>query len=71
MRELRPALTGRDEFVRRVDDRQRRAGYRLIGDVTDDATAATAVAGFRIGDNLAWGRHLQVPDLSHHFCRDL
>lgn len=64
MRELRPALASRDEFVQQVDDRQRPAGYRLIASVADDTSAARAVAGFRVGDNLAWGHHLYVDDLS-------
>jgi ribosomal protein S18 acetylase RimI-like enzyme len=64
MRELRPALASRNEFVQQVDDRQRPAGYRLIGSVVDDATAALAVAGFRVGDNLGWGHHLYIDDLS-------
>jgi GNAT superfamily N-acetyltransferase len=34
------------------------------GSVVDDATAALAVAGFRVGDNLAWGHHLYIDDLS-------
>jgi GNAT superfamily N-acetyltransferase len=62
MRHLHPALASRDEFVQQVDGRQRAAGYRLVTSVPDDA--APAVAGFRIGDNLAWGRHLYIDDLS-------
>jgi hypothetical protein len=54
LRELRPALLSRDGFVQQVDDRQRPAGYRLIASVVEDATAPLAVAGFRVGDNLAW-----------------
>jgi GNAT superfamily N-acetyltransferase len=64
MRELRPALASRDEFVQQVDDRQRPAGYRLVASVADDATAAVAVAGFRAGDNLVGGHHLDIDDLS-------
>ena len=64
MRALRPALVERDEFVRQVDQRQRPSGYRLIGSLPDQGDPAVAVAGFRLGDNLAWGRHLYVDDLS-------
>jgi GNAT superfamily N-acetyltransferase len=61
---IRREGASRDEFVQQVDDRQRPAGYRLVGSVVDDATAALAVAGFRVGDNLAWGHHLYIDDLS-------
>jgi GNAT superfamily N-acetyltransferase len=64
MRELRQALASRDEFVERVDQRQRPSGYRLAAAVPDDGGPALAVAGFRVGENLAWGRHLYVDDLS-------
>ncbi len=64
MRELRPGLTSRDEFVTRVDRVQRPAGYRLVAAVPGDDGPALAVAGFRVGENLAWGRHLYVDDLS-------
>lgn len=64
MRELRTGLASEQAFVARVDQVQRPAGYRLIGCVTDDDGPAVAVAGFRLGDNLAWGRHLYIDDLS-------
>lgn len=64
MRELRPELASEHEFVRQVDQRQRPSGYRLVGSVPDDTAPALAVAGFRIGDNLAWGHHLYIDDLS-------
>lgn len=64
MRELRPGLASEHEFVRQVDERQRPAGYRLIGSVPDDTAAAVGVAGFRVGNNLAWGHHLYIDDLS-------
>jgi len=51
-----------------VDRVQRPAGYRLIGAFEEEAVEeeayAVAVAGFRLGTNLAWGRHLYVDDLS-------
>jgi len=64
MRELRPELASEYEFVRQVDQRQPPAGYRLVGSVPDDTAPALAVAGFRVGENLAWGRHLYIDDLS-------
>ncbi len=59
MRELRPHV-GEQEFLLRVRA-QRAAGYRLAC-LRAEGTAV-AVAGFRIGENLAWGRHLYVDDL--------
>ncbi len=72
MRELRPTLVSREEFVDQVDLRQRPAGYRLVASLSDSVTdpssdpggGVAAVAGFRSGENLAWGRHLYVDDLS-------
>jgi GNAT superfamily N-acetyltransferase len=72
MRELRTHLDSMTEFVRRVDDVQRPAGYRLLGAFEPGIDDAVAVAGFRIGDSLAWGRHLYVDDLvtrETHRCR--
>ncbi len=64
MRALRPAVREESAFVAQVDERQRSAGYRLVGWVADYDSPALAVAGFRMGENLAWGRHLYVDDLS-------
>ena len=66
MRALRPSLADEESFARWVDDVQRPEGYRLVGvfdDIRDDESAA-AVAGFRLGHNLAWRRFLYVDDLS-------
>ena len=59
MRELRPHL---DEagFVDRVR-RQEQGGYRLA--FVAARPGVVAVAGFRVGENLAWGRFLYVDDL--------
>ena len=35
-----------------------------MGSFEPGVAAAAAVAGFRTGENLAWGRHLYVDDLS-------
>ena len=59
MRELRPHL-GEAEFVTRVR-RLQEGGYRLVCLRVDDAPVA--VAGIRMGENLAWGRFLYVDDL--------
>ena len=64
MRALRTSLVDRDDFVRQVDQRQRPSGYRLIASLPDQGDSAVAVAGFRLGENLAWGRHLYIDDLS-------
>ena len=64
MRALRTALASEDEFAARIDGTQRAAGYRLVAAFEDGAEQAVAVAGFRVGHNLAWGRFLYVDDLS-------
>ena len=61
--ELRPGLGTPEALVRQVDERQRAAGYRLVGAFDDGAQDAAAVAGFRVNEFLAWGRHLYVDDL--------
>lgn len=63
MRALRPHLDSEAAFVARVDGVQRREGYRLAVALGEDGTVE-AVAGFRVGENLAWGRFLYVDDLS-------
>ncbi len=59
MRELRPHIA-EDEFLSRVRHQQN-TGYRLA--FVQEADAVVAVAGFRIGENLAWGRFMYVDDL--------
>lgn len=59
MRELRPHLV-RESFVDRVRLQQRQ-GYRLV--YLEEGGAPVAVAGFRIIENLVWGRFLYVDDL--------
>jgi GNAT superfamily N-acetyltransferase len=60
---LRPAYTV-DALVERVDAVQRPGGYRLAASFADGAAEAASAAGFRILENLAWGRALYVDDLS-------
>jgi GNAT superfamily N-acetyltransferase len=42
---------------------QRAGGYRVVAAFEDGEREAAAAAGFRISENLAWGRHLYVDDL--------
>ena len=58
MSELRPHITA-GEFLERVR-RQQKEGYKLACVVDEEVKA---VAGFRFGENLAWGRYLYVDDL--------
>jgi len=64
MRALRTIYDSEEGFVEYVDGVLRPAGYRLLGAFSPDRAPAGAVAGFRIGDNLAWGHYLYVDDLS-------
>lgn len=59
MCQLRPHVS-LDDLVTRVR-RQRQGGYRLAA--TEDDGRVTAVAGFRLLENLGWGRVLYVDDL--------
>jgi GNAT superfamily N-acetyltransferase len=63
MLELRPNIGTRAEFVARVNDVQRPAGYRLVGSFDEGEPVAAAAAGFHMGDMLAWGHFLYVEDL--------
>ena len=63
MLELRPNIGTESEFVARVNDVQRPAGYRLLASFDDHDTAAAGAAGFHIRDMLAWGHYLYVEDL--------
>ena len=64
MHALRTHLVDEADFVRRVDEVQRPEGYRLVGAFDREEPPAAAVAGFRVGDNLAWGHFLYVDDLA-------
>jgi len=59
MLELRPHLV-HEQFVARIRS-QEPAGYRLAYVRASDSVVA--VAGFRLAENLAWGRFLYVDDL--------
>src|SRR3954447_5776181 len=60
--ELRPQRAPAEALVA-LADAQRAAGYRLGGSCEPGEDDAAAVAGFRVQENLAWGRHLYVDDL--------
>jgi GNAT superfamily N-acetyltransferase len=60
--ELRPQRAPA-EALAALADGQRAAGYRLVGSFEPGEDDAAAVAGFRLQENLAWGRHLYVDDL--------
>jgi GNAT superfamily N-acetyltransferase len=59
MRELRPHIR-EEQFLSRVRC-QESAGYRLA--YVQEQDGVVAVAGFRVGENLAWGNFLYVDDL--------
>jgi lysophospholipase L1-like esterase/GNAT superfamily N-acetyltransferase len=59
MAQLRPHLN-RDEFLARVRH-QMQHGYRLA--YLLEADTVRAVAGYRVSENLAWGKFLYVDDL--------
>ncbi len=58
--QLRPHLA-ESEFLTRVRRQQETQGYGLA--FAEDAGSTVAAAGFRILENLAWGRFLYVDDL--------
>jgi GNAT superfamily N-acetyltransferase len=59
MQQLRPHLV-KEHFVSAVRE-QALQGYRLAS--LDNGDGIVAVAGFRTGSNLAWGRFLYIDDL--------
>ena len=60
--ELRPHHGDAAALAARADA-QRAAGYRVVAAFEPGEPEAAAAAGFRIVENLAWGRHLYVDDL--------
>ncbi len=60
MRLLRPHLPSAEVFMERVA-RQQTEGYRILVALPDGKV--TALAGWRIQDNLVHGRHIYVDDL--------
>jgi ribosomal protein S18 acetylase RimI-like enzyme len=62
MRELRTDLD-QDIFVDRIRHLQQSNGYQLAYLSTRESNTVLAVAGFRAGENLAWGKHVYLEDL--------
>jgi GNAT superfamily N-acetyltransferase len=62
MAELRPHVKPGD-FLSRTKRQQEIAGYELAGITAGPGGEVKAVAGFRISENLAWGKYLYVDDL--------
>ena len=60
MQQLRPHLAGEADFIGRVQ-RMRAEGYRLLGGF--DSGQLVALAGYRLQENLVYGRFLYVDDL--------
>jgi len=60
MKELRPHLDTEDEFVTRVA-RQREQGYRVLA--AWEHGEVVALAGYRLQENLVYGKFLYVDDL--------
>lgn len=60
--ELRPQYESAAAIVERVED-LRETGYRVVASFEPGEEDAAAVAGFRIGEMLAWGRYAYVDDL--------
>lgn len=58
--QLRPAFS-EDEFLQQVEALSRDHGYRLVFAPVNGK--AGAVAGFRTGRSLSWGRYLYIDDL--------
>lgn len=61
MRELRPHIT-LEGFPERVRRQNAQAGYRIVM-LEDSKERVLSVAGFRVGEYLAWGRAMYVDDL--------
>jgi GNAT superfamily N-acetyltransferase len=59
MAQLRTHLQ-KEEFLARIR-RQEQEGYYLV--LLEDDGAVRAVSGFRLGESLAWGKHLYIDDL--------
>lgn len=62
MAQLRTKLRSIEGFVNQVDTVQRPYGYRIVAILPSEGAKALAVAVFRFGISLSWGRHLYVED---------
>lgn len=61
MQQLRPHLANDADMLTRIQRMQQSDGYRLLAAVHDDQVVA--LAGYRIQENLIYGRFLYVDDL--------
>jgi GNAT superfamily N-acetyltransferase len=61
---LRTDLDDEESFVGHVDGTLRAQGYRLVAAFEEGVASASAAAGFRTCNSLAWGHYLYVDDLS-------
>ncbi len=64
MSQLRTDFDSVEDFVQQVDEVQRPNGYRLVAVLPTNGDPAFAVAGFRLGTSLSWGKYLYIEDLS-------
>ena len=60
--ELRPNAGPQDALISRIDV-QREDGYRIVAAFDDDERDAAAVIGFKVTENLVWGRYLYIEDV--------
>lgn len=59
VKQLRTSLSEK-EFIERVKNQENQFGYKLV--FLEDKDKVRAVAGFRISNNLAWGKFCYVDD---------
>ena len=60
--ELRTNAGPLERLIERVDA-QRAAGYRVVGAFEEGEEDAQAVIGFKVTENLVWGRYLYIEDV--------
>jgi GNAT superfamily N-acetyltransferase len=60
--ELRVDAGPLERLIERVDA-QRAAGYRVVGAFEEGDEDAQAVIGFKVTENLVWGRYLYIEDV--------
>jgi len=60
MKQLRPHLK-KETYLQRIRKLEKDHQYRLVAVL--EQNDVVALAGFRIAENLAWGRHMYVDDL--------
>lgn len=60
--ELRTDAGPLDALIARIDA-QRGGGYRIVGAFDEGGEEAEAVIGFKVTENLVWGRYLYIEDV--------